>query len=335
MDKNIFISVIIPVYNGEKTIGDCLRSVFNSDYKNFEVIVVDDCSTDHSLRVVNDFPCKVIRAEKNVGAAAARNEGAEASSGEILFFLDSDIIIERGTIEQIVKTFEDRPDVSGVFCSYQKNTIPSNFYSVYKNLFHHYTHQTSHEDAATFCSGFGAIKREVFFKFGGFDKNYRSLEDIEFGYRLYQSGYKIYLNKNIQLTHCKKYNLLSLIKSDVIKRAIPWTKIMLGKKIFRSDLNTKVNNVLSVPVSFLILFNLPMLYFFPKSFYLFVLLSGFFLLLNHDFYMFVLREKGISFTIKAILMNWFNYLYSGIGLIIGILSFLKESYVKPKLQSCT
>jgi GT2 family glycosyltransferase len=335
MNKDIFISIIIPIYNGEKTVGDCLKSVFDSDYKDFEVVVVDDNSTDYSLNVVAGFPCKVIRMRKNIGAAAARNKGAEASRGKILFFLDSDIIIRKNTIEQIVRTFESRSDISALFCSYQKNTIPTNFFSIYKNLFHHYTHQTSHEDAATFCSGFGAIKRDVFFRLGGFDENYRSLEDIELGYRLYQSGYKICLNKNIQLTHCKKYSLLSLIKSDVINRAIPWTKIMLGKKIFKSDLNTKLNNVLSVPVSFLLLFNLPILYFFPRSLYIFVLLSGFFLLLNYGFYIFVLREKGVSFTIKAILMNWFNYLYSGVGLIIGILSFLKESYLKSKFQSCT
>ncbi|MER3446057.1 MAG: glycosyl transferase [Candidatus Dadabacteria bacterium] len=335
MNEDTFISIVIPVYNGEKTVDVCLKSVFSSDYKRFEVIVVDDNSTDNSLRIVNDFPCKVVRTGKNIGPAAARNRGAEASSGEVLFFLDSDIIVARDTIRQIVKAFKDIPDISALFCSYQKNTVPSNFYSVYKNLFHYYTHQTSREDAATFCGGFGAIKRNVFFRLGGFNENYKSLEDIELGYRLYQSGYKIYLDKNIRLTHCKKYNLLSLIKSDVINRAIPWTKIMLDKRIFRNDLNTKVNNVLSVPVSFLLLFNLPGLYFFSGGLYLFVLLFGFFLLLNRGFYIFVMREKGISFTIKAILMNWFNYLYSGVGLIIGILSFLKESRLRSKPQSCT
>ena len=135
---------------------------------------------------------------ENAGPAAARNKGAEASRGEILFFLDSDIIIERNAIEQIVKSFQSKPNISALFCSYQKNTVPSNFYSEYKNFVHHYTHQNSLENAATFCGGFGAIKRETFFKFGGFDENYRSLEDMEFGYRLYKGGCKTYLNKQIQ-----------------------------------------------------------------------------------------------------------------------------------------
>lgn len=330
-ETTLFVSIIIPVYNAEKTVGDCLKSVYTSTYADFEVVVVDDNSTDDSLNIVNQFPCKIIRMAENSGPASARNKGAEASRGEILFFLDSDIIIERNTLEQIVKSFRSKPNISALFCSYQKNTIPSNFYSQYKNFVHHYTHQNSLEDAATFCGGFGAIKREPFCKFGGFDENYRSLEDMEFGYRLYKAGCKIYLNKEIQVTHCKNYTFASLTKADVLNRAIPWTKLMLHNKLFRSDLNVKLNNVLSVPVAFLILFNIPLIYFLPKSAFVLLLLCGLFLILNQRFFRFVLKERGTRFTIKTILMNWFSYLYSGLSLLLGLLAFLKESYSKPKL----
>ena len=330
-ETTLFVSIIIPVYNAEKTVGDCLKSVYTSIYTDFEVVVVDDNSTDDSLDIVNQFPCKIIRIAENSGPASARNKGAKASRGEILFFLDSDIIIERNTLEQIVKSFRSKPNISALFCSYQKNTIPSNFYSQYKNFVHHYTHQNSLEDAATFCGGFGAIKREPFFKFGGFDESHRSLEDMEFGYRLYKAGCKIYLNKEIQVTHCKNYTFASLTKSDVLDRAIPWTKLMLHNKLFKSDLNVKLNNVLSVPVAFLILFNIPLIYFLPKSAFVLPLLCGLFLILNQRFFRFVLKERGTRFTIKTILMNWFSYLYSGLSLLLGLLAFLKESYSKPKL----
>jgi len=310
-----------------------LKSVFTSDYKNFEVVVVDDNSTDDSLNIVNLFPCKIIKTNENAGPAAARNKGAKASRGNILFFLDSDIIIEKTTLGQIVRTFESKPDIDALFCSYQKDTVPSNFYSQYKNLVHHYTHQNSQEDAATFCGGFGGIKRDIFFDFGGFNENYRSLEDMEFGYRLYQGGCKIFLNKGIRVTHCKKYTFFSLIKSDVMNRAVPWTKLMLDRRIFRSDLNVKTNNVLSVPVAFLILFNLPLVYFLPKSAFALLSLIGLFLLLNQKFFRFVLKERGAKFTIKAILMNWFSYLYSGVGLIIGLTGFTKESYFNSGLKT--
>jgi glycosyltransferase involved in cell wall biosynthesis len=327
MEKDVLVSVIIPVYNGEGTVAECLSAVFQSGYESLEVIVVDDHSTDHSRATVRQFPCAIIRLEENVGAAAARNRGARASTGEVLFFLDADILIERDTIERILRTFRSRSDIGALFCSYQKDTIPSNFCSRYKNLVHHYTHQISESNAATFCSGFGAVRREVFFRFGGFDERYRSLEDIEFGYRLHQAGCRIYLDKEIQLTHCKRYSLIGLIQSDLFHRAVPWTKIMLQKRIFRNDLNTRINNVLSVPVVFLILLAIPLLPLYSASRYAVLLLLVVFLALNLDFYGFVYRERGLGFTLKTVAMSWLSYLYSGVGLLIGVAAFLRETYL--------
>lgn len=330
--KNILVSIIIPVYNGEHTLSECLNSVCQSEYPHLEMIVVDDHSTDDSLTLAHRFPCKVIARSHNAGAAAARNQGAKASHGEILFFLDADIVVEKNTIEQIVQTFHDRPDISALFCSYQKDTIPSNFCSQYKNLVHHYTHQTSCPEAATFCGGFGAIKREVFLHFGGFDERYRSLEDIELGYRLHQAGHKIYLNREIQVTHGKRYSLIQLIQSDLFRRAIPWTKIMLQKRIFRNDLNTKVNNVLSVPVAFVVLLLIPLAVLHLVSLYAVLVLAAVFVALNLSFYRFVFGERGVVFTVRAVLMNWLGYLYSGVGLVLGIAAFVRESYVRVSPQ---
>ncbi|PSF36243.1 glycosyl transferase [Aphanothece hegewaldii CCALA 016] len=330
MNNDFFISVIIPVYNSEKSIEKCLTSVINSDYQLFEIIVIDNRSTDNSSNIiektVKNVPHSFIKLEKNVGQSVARNIGALQSHGELLFFLDSDIIIESDTLKQISDTFHRKADISGLFCSYQIETIPSNFYSIYKNVLHHYTHQYACEDAATFCGGYGAIKKDIFFKIGQFNQNYRCLEDIELGYRLYQAGHKIYLNKNIQLTHCKEYSFIGLIKSDVLNRAIPWTQLMLKNQIFKNDLNTKINNVFSVPISFLILFILPFVLFYSFIFYIFILLILLLITLNYHFYYFVLQKKGFMFTLKTMVMNWFNYIYSGVGLVLGILLYLYNTY---------
>lgn len=330
--RPVMVSIIIPVYNGEKTIRDCLQAVFDSEYRHFKVILVDDNSTDKTLDNAKEFNCKVIKLSRNLGAAAARNKGVAVSHGEILFFLDSDIIIEKDTIGKIVHTFKNRPDTIALFGSYKKNTIPTNFYSVYKNLLHHYTHQTSREDAATFCAGFGAIRRSIFFELGGFDENYRCLEDIELGYRMYQVGHKIYLDKSIQVTHCKYYSLWSLIKSDVMNRAKPWTKIMLDKRIFRSDLNTKAKNIISVIIVFLMLVNFSLLFIQPRWLLVLISLFIFFLALNNTFYLFVLHEKGPWFMVKTIFMNWLNYLYSGFGFFMGVLAYLRGTIFKARKE---
>jgi len=328
VDKCIFISVIVPVYNDEKNIAICLSSINSSEYSNFEVTVVDDNSNDRTLSIIEKFPCKIIKLEKNLGQARARNVGAKASHGEILIFFDSDIVIEKNTISQMVESLQNRPDISALFGSFQKNTISDNFFTVYKNLRHHFTHQNSRNNASTFCGGFGAIRRDVFSEIGGFNEDYRVLEDIELGYRLHKANHKIYLDSSIQVTHYKNYTFWSLTKSDLMDRAIPWTKLMLTNKIFKNDLNTRTNHVVSVLISLIMFFNFLLIYIFPKTILVFIPLLAALLFLNRKFYLYILKETNVIFTLKSILMNWFSYFYSGIGLVIALLSFSKDFYFK-------
>jgi glycosyltransferase involved in cell wall biosynthesis len=319
------ISVIIPVHNGESVIDSCLSGVFASDYDNFEVVIADDQSTDGTLAKAGAFKCDIVELASNQGPGAARNAGVERASGDILFFLDADILIGPATLSEIARLFSTRPDVSAMFGSYQKDTVPSNFCSVYKNLIHHYTHQISREHAETFCGGFGAIRRSVFSAVGGFDERHRYLEDIELGYRLRASGYKIILKKELQFTHCKQYSFIGLVKSDLFGRAIPWTRLMLEKKTFNNDLNTRVSNILSLPVAFAILLSLPAAYFFPPSAPLLLVLPATFVLLNSGFLSFTLRERGPIFAARAAGMSWLSYLYSGFGLAAGLATHFLQS----------
>jgi len=321
------ISVVIAAFNCEKTLEACLRSAFSSDYPFYEVILVNDGSTDQTARIAAKFPCKLINLARNMGPGAARNRGVEVANGELLFFLDTDIIIEKDTLTKVVQTFVDRPEISALFCSYQKNTPAGNFCSAYKNLVHHFTHQTSREDAATFCGGFGAIYRECFLCVGGFDESLPRVSDIEFGYRLYQRGYKIFLNKQIQATHLKVYSLAKLVRSDLFDRAVPWTRIMLKKRIYRNDLNTRYENIASGVVSFFMLVTLPLIPFKPPLAIILFLLFALLLILNWKFYRFVYGEKGLWFLLRAVGVNWFGYLYSGLGAVIGMASY----FLKPAL----
>ncbi|WP_176230527.1 glycosyltransferase family 2 protein, partial [Candidatus Hakubella thermalkaliphila] len=101
------ISVIIPNYNGSSTIGRCLEAAFSSEYDNFEVIVTDDCSTDNSAEIIKGFPCKFIFLDKHYGASRARNTGAKNSSGEILFFIDADCLLQKNTLAAVNRAFSE------------------------------------------------------------------------------------------------------------------------------------------------------------------------------------------------------------------------------------
>ena len=316
------LSVIIPVYNGGLALKECLRAVYQSEYADFEVIVVDDGSSDRSVETASSFPCRLVQLPLNSGPAKARNEGVAQSRGRILFFLDADIIIRPDTLGQIARSFAEDAGMDALFGSYTKDTVPQNFVSRYKNFLHHFTHQHSSEDAVTFCGGFGAVRREVFQRLGGFDVTRRFLEDIEFGHRLHRQGHRIRLIKSLQMTHCKRYSLASLVKSDLVGRAIPWTRLILETGVVRSDLNLKPNNIASVPLSYLMLT---------------AVISGqpafgaalvpLFLLLNHRFLLFVGREGGAWFAIQSTILCWFGYLYSGAGALFAAAQYLPPRWV--------
>jgi len=313
------LSVIVPIYNGSKTIRQCLDALFASTFREFEVIVIDDGSDDGTLQIVAEYPCQMI-GQDNAGPGAARNVGAREARGQILFFLDADILVKPDSLDKIVSTFATRPDVGALFGSFGTDTVPGNFVTVYKNLQHHYTHQTASENAATFCGGFGAVRRQIFESIGGFHPPHRFLEDIEIGYRLHVAGVAILLCKEIQFTHCKHYTLRSLILSDLHGRAVPWTRLMLAKRLFRNDLNTRTHNVLSVPCAIAIplAFLAALLGHAVMAVVSAMLLVGVFVFLNRDFLSFLARTASLGFAVRAMPMLWLGYVYSGLGVAIGV-----------------
>jgi GT2 family glycosyltransferase len=270
---------------------------------------------------VRSFPCRLVESEVNSGAGAARNLGVAHASAPLIYFLDADILIGPQTLARMIEAFKSRPDVCAIFGSFAPTTIPQNFVSAYKNLLHHYTHQTAREDANTFCGGFSSIRREVFLAAGGFDPAYRYMEDVELGYRLHRAGYRIWLRKDLQVTHAKRLTLAELIRSDLFGRAIPWTRIMLEKQIFSNDLNTQVHHVLSVPLSFLILGSLAAA---PRWLWLTALLGILFVLLNRGFLSFVQKQRGWWFAFRAAMLCWFGYLYSAAGAALGIMGYAQD-----------
>lgn len=101
------VSIIIPIYNVEQYLAQCLDSVINQTYKNIEIICVNDCSLDNSFRILdeyskNDKRIKIINRENNGGLSAARNTGLDNASGKYIYFLDSDDWIDLDYIEKML-----------------------------------------------------------------------------------------------------------------------------------------------------------------------------------------------------------------------------------------
>ena len=331
--SRLTISVVIPVYNAGNHLFQCLHSLSKTAPPLHEIIVVIDGCTDGSAQVAQQFGMKVLTLSQRRGPAQARNLGAQAAQGDILFFLDADAVIHPDAIRQVQATFRNDPQLAALFGSYDDEPGEKNFLSQYKNLFHHYVHQISREEASTFWSGCGAIRRKVFLELGGFNEAYPKpcIEDIELGYRLKQVGYRIRLSKKLQVKHLKRWNIRSLIKSDFFDRALPWTELILRDRGFLNDLNLRISSRLSVVLTYGFLAALLGGYWWSGFFALAGGAALSLFIINSPLYRFFLNKRGFWFMIQTIPWHWVYYFYSGLAFAIGLGQFFFSPHKSSKV----
>ena len=119
--KKALVSIIIPVFNAEKTIERAVRSVKNQTYKNWELLLVDDCSSDNSLKAIKKLESRkirIIRLERNSGPAVSRNAGLDAARGDYVAFLDADDFWDAEKLEKQLKFMEEK-DCAFSYTSYK------------------------------------------------------------------------------------------------------------------------------------------------------------------------------------------------------------------------
>jgi glycosyltransferase involved in cell wall biosynthesis len=315
---NPSLSVVVAVYNGANFLPSCLSAIREAIDAETEIILVNDGSTDNSAEIGKQFGTKVINLKQCTGAANARNVGARKAQGEIILFVDADVVIQRDTIKHLRQIFAENPEYSAVFGSYDTAPGEPDFFSQYRNLMHHFFHQIGCPEAETFWSGLGAMKREAFLHVGGFDAHkYKtpSVEDIELGYRLREKGCRILLVPELQVKHLKKWTFRSIIKTDFWYRAVPWVEIMFYYPNVRHDLNVKTSQKISALFAGIFLLSIGLVLFKWWSLFvgLFSLISLF--AINKDFYAFFLRQRGFWFTFFVFPMNLLYFNYSSLAFV--------------------
>jgi GT2 family glycosyltransferase len=274
---------------------------------------VDNGSTDDSVSIAESHLATVLHCPGPSGPGAARNTGANYAKGMILFFVDADVVIRPDTATKIVEHFQLNAGVAAVFGSYDDTPPASNFLSQYKNLLHHFVHQEGNPEASTFWGGCGAIRKNVFQAVKGFDQDRYpnpSIEDIELGYRLRSQGYRILLDKNIQVTHLKEWRLKSLLRADILYRAVPWSKLILESKGMINDLNLQGSQRICGGLACLIFFLLPLSWVYPVVLPVLFVFSATIFMVNRRLFLFFLNRRGIGFLFLAFPMHLVYYLYS-------------------------
>jgi glycosyltransferase involved in cell wall biosynthesis len=307
-------SVIIPVYNSTASLQECLSAVARSNYHRFEVMVVDDGSTEPVEPLVRRFGFKYLRIDGPGGPARARNRGAVWASGSHLVFIDADVCVHPDALERFAAAFTADLQVDAVIGSYDDSPSEPNFLSQYKNLFHHYVHQSCDGQIHTFWSGCGAINREVFLTFGGFDeRRYQrpAIEDIELGTWMSAAGRRIILDRRIKGKHLKRWTFVSLLKTDIFDRGVPWTRLMLRAGAAAKTLNVKPGQRLSVVLVYLALLSLLASIWWPAALLGVVAPVLAVTMINLDFYRYFAAHRGWWFTLRAAPVHWLYFGYCG------------------------
>ena len=338
--------MIVPVRNGSRHLPRCLEALGRSGYSEFEVIVVDDCSTDSTPQIAERYGASCIRTPRTAGPGAARNLGAQHSGGEVLVFVDADVVMPPEGLGLIAEDFRDDAELAAVFGSYDEAPAWPTFISQYKNLMHRYVHQTSSESAATFWAGCGAMRKSIFEEFGGFDAaTYAvpSIEDIALGLELARAGRKIRLDKRLAVKHLKRWTIGNLLRADILHRAIPWTQLILNSRQLPRDLNltyaSRASSLLVgllaagcvlLPFSFGGLVRImPALLLGVMAFIALLLLW-----LNWNVYRFFGRKRGWWFAARAVGAHWAYYLYSGVTFFLcAVMHFLRLPFSSTRKAS--
>jgi len=320
------VSLIIPVHNGGDAFQVCLTCIRSLSPPPLECIVVVDGIDESSLNMARGSGARVFSNPNKRGPAAARNQGAFQADGEILFFVDADVALPSNAIAIVLEVFRNENKIDALIGSYDDTPPEQDFFSQFKNLFHHYTHQNSCEIALTFWGACGAIKTDVFKEVGGFDPAYTlpSIEDIELGYRLKQAGFSIRMVKSLQVKHLKKWSMKRVLMTDIFYRAIPWTKLIFSYGKLHNDLNLRISDriasILAVLFCFGFVASIVNPIFLPITVCIFSLL----LFINQKMYKFFYQKRGIFFLFGSIVWHWVYYCYSLAAFSIGYFLHLKD-----------
>jgi glycosyltransferase involved in cell wall biosynthesis len=215
-------SLIMPVLNAASRLEEVLTPLLQLG-PEWQVLLMDDGSSDGTQELLRSYPFQVYHQPERSGQSAARNRAARLAEGDILIFLDSDVVVEPETLPRMAALLEERHELDGVFGCYSSEGNPGESpVSRFRNLLHRHVHQSSAGPVGTFWAGLGAIRRHSFLEGGSFDSRLDGIEDVELGVRISRRGGRFWLEPDFEGRHLKRWSLSSMIHTDIWIRAAQW-----------------------------------------------------------------------------------------------------------------
>jgi len=318
-----YLSVIVPAYNRQDTIEPCLNAIKNSDYRDYELIVVDCGSRDATVSISRRHTERVIEFSDNPGRNAARSKGIDAARGEIVVNVDSDIVVGRDTLSRIAGYFSSHREVDAVTGLLSKEHPNPDFVSQYKNLYMNYVFSRLPRDVTFLYGSIHALRRNIA---EPYDSYIKIADDTALGQRLNSCGRRIVFLRDLEVIHLKRYDLLSFLKND-FQIPFDWAKIFIkykgwrqlgaGKPGFAHASKRQIISVALAPLLFASIFAAP---FNHILFYLSVVLILIWSILNAGLLTFLTRQRGLTFGLAAALLTFIDNITMAAGIAYGFSS---------------
>jgi GT2 family glycosyltransferase len=295
------LTVVIPATDARVTLDRVAAAVRRAAEPPEELIIVDQ--------------------PPELGPAAARNLGSRRASGDIVVFVDADVEVHDDAFARIRAAFAGDADLAAVFGSYDDNPAEGGIVSDFRNLLHHHVHHQGAGVATTFWAGLGAIRRDVFLELGGFDEKrfpHPSVEDIELGMRLHVRGQRVILDPAIQGKHLKAWTFAGMIKTDLLRRGVPWLRLVLERRSGATALNLGWSHRVGTGASLLLLVGLA-----RRKARLVGGTLAFLILLDRPFYQLLLRRRRTRLVVAAMPLQLVHRLTAAAAVPIALTIHLR------------
>lgn len=309
------ISVVVPVFNGGEMFGACLDHVLASGFPDHEVVVVDDASTDGAVPAPSGR-VRVIRHDRNRGVSAARNRGAVEAAGEIIVFLDADVLVPPDFLARIAAAFDAAPGLGCLQATCAPVAANRGFAPALLALSWRHGWLRGGASASALNSYAFAIRRSLFLESGGFDQRFGTAlggEEVEYGYRLSRVA-RLEVDPSLEVRH--RFQRFWPRTRSLFLRARRHGLLLLSARTFPSHGGGRPVEMAMAAVATAGAAVAP---FSPA------IAAGTFLLyavLRLPLLSFIRRHRGAAFALAGLPALWVWSLAGGLGVALGILSGL-------------
>jgi len=315
----VFYSLVVPCYNDRDAL-ELVLSSYDPPDDNFEMIVVDDGSTDGTAEMVLSYPVRYVRMAENAGPAAARNRGVREARGDVIIFCDADIELGRGALSAIRRQFEEENARSVLACGFMPPTSKGIFPLFKYCLELSWLDNNPVEDTEHFSTRLGALTRELFLEAGGFDESIRSasVEDFEFGHRLARLT-KTRICRDIEYAH--QHPTFWRQARLFFQRASLYLPIMMSRR-GPDNIGASSKEACIAVSGFLSQVLLALGIVWPGAIIAGLFFFGVHIFLSRMLFAITLRKRGMAFTMYAVLVNFILTFFIVSGALWGMMLWL-------------